>query len=282
MTTEELIDYTRKAIELDDVKFNIISDNKHVHSWGVEVIVNNVIITLNAISKEDDMETRIKLSFKNDRFLNNGKVFNIPIKNQTIDYSVFEELTNLINKKMMRTEDDVANELKSMFRGNIINNILNEVCRYQGNLSFSTPWNFPLAEWAFKQCEGNGFFDTPEKKADIDAKAEIASQVNVTMKELADAYMSQTENDNSAEVFEKFQSLSREVVNTNLSDLRKVDEKKYFNGERYTVFVLYEINKKEMFKYMKKQAKTQKYVDKKTEKLIEDLIDQELSKIDNE
>jgi len=121
-----------------------------------------------------------------------------------------------------------------------------------------------------------------EKKADIDAKAEIASQVNVTMKELADAYMSQTENDNSAEVFEKFQSLSREVVNTNLSDLRKVDEEKYFNGERYTVFVLYEINKKEMFKYMKKQAKTQKYVDKKTEKLIEDLIDQELSKIDNE
>ena len=46
-------------------------------------------------------------------------------------------------------------------------NILNEVCRYQGNLSFSTPWNFPLAEWAFKQCEGNGFFDTPKKKADI-------------------------------------------------------------------------------------------------------------------
>jgi len=119
-----------------------------------------------------------------------------------------------------------------------------------------------------------------EKKADIDAKSDIASQVNVTMKELADAYMSQTENDNSAEVFEKFQSLSREVVNTNLSDLRKVDQKKYFNEERYTVFVLYEINKKQMFKYMKKQAKTQKYVDKKTEKLIEDIIDEELSKID--
>ena len=45
--------------------------------------------------------------------------------------------------------------------------ILNEVCRYQGNLSFSTPYNFPFANWAFSQCEGNGFFDTPEKKADI-------------------------------------------------------------------------------------------------------------------
>lgn len=46
-------------------------------------------------------------------------------------------------------------------------NILDEVCKYQGNLRFSTPHNFPLAHWAFKQCEGNGFFDTPEKKADI-------------------------------------------------------------------------------------------------------------------
>ena len=45
--------------------------------------------------------------------------------------------------------------------------ILNEICRYQGNLSFSTPHNFPFANWAFAQCEGNGFFDTPDKKADI-------------------------------------------------------------------------------------------------------------------
>ncbi|MCT4624207.1 MAG: hypothetical protein N4A46_11335 [Schleiferiaceae bacterium] len=119
-----------------------------------------------------------------------------------------------------------------------------------------------------------------EKKADIDAKAELASQVNVTMKELADAYLLQNENNNSAEVYEKFQSLSREVVNTNLADVRKVDQKKYFNGERYTVFVLYEINKKSMFKYMKKQAKTQKYVDKKTLSTIEDIIEKEISKVD--
>jgi len=45
--------------------------------------------------------------------------------------------------------------------------ILNEICRYQGNLSFSTPHNFPVADWAFAQCEGNGFFDNEQKKADI-------------------------------------------------------------------------------------------------------------------
>ena len=46
-------------------------------------------------------------------------------------------------------------------------NILDEVCKYQGNLRFSTPHNFPFANWVFAQCEGNGFFNTPEKKADI-------------------------------------------------------------------------------------------------------------------
>jgi len=45
--------------------------------------------------------------------------------------------------------------------------ILNEICRYQGNLSFSTPHNYPFAEWAFAQCEGNGFFVDKQKKADI-------------------------------------------------------------------------------------------------------------------
>ena len=120
-----------------------------------------------------------------------------------------------------------------------------------------------------------------EKKADIDAKAELAGQVNIMMKEVADAYMGQSENAEAGEVYEKFQSLSREVVNTELSDLRKVDQKKYYDGERFTVFVHYEIKKKDMFKYMKKQAKTQNYVNKKTEKLIEDLIDKQLEELED-
>ena len=121
-----------------------------------------------------------------------------------------------------------------------------------------------------------------EKKADMDAKAELAGQVDITMKEVADAYMGQSENANSGEVYEKFQSLSREVVSTQLVDLRKVDQKKYFNGEDYTVFVLYEIKKKDMFNYMKKQAKTQKYVDKKTKDLIEDMIEKQLKELDDQ
>lgn len=123
MTKQELIDATRKAIELDDVKFNIISIDTP-QSWGVEIIINNIVIILNAIIQDDDPETSIKLAYKNDRFLNSGKVFNIPVKNETIEYSLYTELVNTINKKIMRTEDSVLQELKSLFRENTITNIL--------------------------------------------------------------------------------------------------------------------------------------------------------------
>ncbi len=130
MTKQELIDATRKAIELDNVKFNIISGDKHVHSWGVEVIINNVVIILNSVMREDaDPDASIRLAYKSDKCLNNGDVFNIPVKNETIEYSLYEELVNKINKKLLRllrTEDDVAQELKSLFREDLITNILEE------------------------------------------------------------------------------------------------------------------------------------------------------------
>lgn len=62
-------------------------------------------------------------------------------------------------------------------------------------------------------------------KADIDAKAQLAGQVNTTMKQVADQYLGQTENENAADVADKFQSLVRQVMNTDIADLRKMDEK---------------------------------------------------------
>ena len=108
----------------------------------------------------------------------------------------------------------------------------------------------------------------------------MASQVESTMKGIADEYMSQSETSSAGEVYEKFQSLTREVMNTTMVDLRKVDQKKYIKDDVYTVFVLYEIKKKDMFNFMKKQAKTQKYVDKKTKDLIEKMIEDELKELE--
>jgi hypothetical protein len=119
-------------------------------------------------------------------------------------------------------------------------------------------------------------------KADIEAKAQLAGQVNTTMKQVADQYLGQTENERAADVADKFQSLVRQVMNTDLADLRKTGEKKYFDNKdnKYTVFIAYEIKKNAMFRYMKKQAKVDQTVDERQREVIEKIIDEELKKAD--
>jgi hypothetical protein len=121
-------------------------------------------------------------------------------------------------------------------------------------------------------------------KADIEAKSQLGGQVNTTMKEVTDQYLGQTENENAADVADKFQSLVREVMNTDLADLRKIGEKKYFDAKdnKYTVFIAYEIKKNAMFRYLKKQAKTDQTVDERQRAVIEKIIDEELEKAEAE
>jgi len=121
-------------------------------------------------------------------------------------------------------------------------------------------------------------------KADIDAKAQLAGQVNITMKQVADQYLGQTENQNAADVADKFQSLVRQVMNTDISDLRKMDEKKYFNKKEneYTVFIAYEIKKNAMLRFMKKQAKVDQKIDERQRVVIEKILDEELAKTEDD
>jgi len=119
-------------------------------------------------------------------------------------------------------------------------------------------------------------------KADIEAKAVLAAQVNTTMKQVTDQYLQQKENERAADVSDKFESLVREVVNTNIADLRKTGEKKYFSKKenKYTVFIAYEIKKNAMFRYLKKQAKTNQKIDERQQEVIQKVLDQELKKAD--
>jgi len=121
-------------------------------------------------------------------------------------------------------------------------------------------------------------------KADIDAKAMLAGQVNTTMKQVADQYLGQTENANAADVADKFQSLVRQVMNTDIADLRKIGEQKYFNEKenKYTVFIAYEIKKNAMLRFMKKQAKVDKSIDERQRAIIEKIIDEEIERTEAE
>jgi hypothetical protein len=121
-------------------------------------------------------------------------------------------------------------------------------------------------------------------KADIDAKAQLAGQVNTTMKQVADQYLGQTENENAADVADKFQSLIRQVMNTEIADLRKMDEKKYYDKKtkEYTVFIAYEIKKNAMLRFMKKQARVDQKIDERQRAVIEKIIDEELAKAEDD
>lgn len=119
-------------------------------------------------------------------------------------------------------------------------------------------------------------------KADIEAKAQLAGQMNTTMKQVTDQYLGQTQKDQNADVDDKFQSLVRQVMNTNIADLRKIGQEKYHDNttDKYTVFVAYEIKKNAMFSFLKKQAQTDKTIDEKQQQLIQKILDEELKKTD--
>jgi hypothetical protein len=119
-------------------------------------------------------------------------------------------------------------------------------------------------------------------KADLDAKNQLAGQVNTNMKAVTDQYLGQTENANAADVADKFQTLVREVMNTEIADLRKVGEETYFNEttKEYTHYTVYEIKKNAMFRFMKKQARTENKVDELTLKTIDEILDKEIEKAD--
>jgi hypothetical protein len=117
-------------------------------------------------------------------------------------------------------------------------------------------------------------------KANSEAKSQLASQVNTTIKQVTDQYLGQSENERAADVADKFQSLAREVMNTDLADMRKIGQEKYYDKKSnvYTVFVAYEIKKNAMFRFMKKQAKTDQKIDERQEEVIQKILDEELKK----
>lgn len=115
-------------------------------------------------------------------------------------------------------------------------------------------------------------------RADIEAKAQLAGQVNTTMKQVADQYLGQTGNEQATDVADKFQSLVRQVMNTNIADLRKIGEEKFFNQKenRYTVFIAYEIRKNAMFRFMKRQARLDNAINERQLELIDKILDEQI------
>lgn len=98
-----------------------------------------------------------------------------------------------------------------------------------------------------------------QSKADMNARTQLAAMVDVTIKEVADEYLKDTELTDKSQVMSQFQSFSRQVMNTRIADVRKLDEKTYYKQEsnEYTVFSAYEIHKNSMYDMLQEQIEMQ-------------------------
>lgn len=120
-----------------------------------------------------------------------------------------------------------------------------------------------------------------KNKADLQAKKELAQQVETNIKVVTDQYLHENETASGSEINDKFQTLIREVTNTQIAELRKIGEEKYLNSEgKYTVYLAYEIKKNEMYRTMKRQAKLDSKLTEAQRKAIEDILDEEIKKVE--
>lgn len=89
---------------------------------------------------------------------------------------------------------------------------------------------------------------TAKKIAFQNARAEMAGNINATVKRVTDQYTNQRTVGNAQEFENKFEELSREVVNQEMSNVKEIGEKIFKEPDgSYTYWIAIEANKKEVF-----------------------------------
>jgi hypothetical protein len=89
---------------------------------------------------------------------------------------------------------------------------------------------------------------TAKKIAFQNAKSEMASNINATMKRVTDQYTNQRTIGNAQEFENKFEELAREVVNMQMSNVREIGEKIFKEPDgAYSYWIAIEASKKEVF-----------------------------------
>lgn len=90
---------------------------------------------------------------------------------------------------------------------------------------------------------------TAKKIAMQNAKAELAGNIQSTMKRVTDQYTNQRSVANKQEYENKFEEMSREVVNMSLTDVRIIGEKPFVNPDNsYSYWVAIEASKETVLK----------------------------------
>lgn len=113
-------------------------------------------------------------------------------------------------------------------------------------------------------CSGPGYFTNGEvfransvgesidlsvskRKAMANARSQLAASIQTTVKAVTDNYVNSSENNNSEQIEERFESLNREVVSQELRGLRKICERHFRTGDgKYKTYVAIELSAQEL------------------------------------
>ena len=125
--------------------------------------------------------------------------------------------------------------------------------------------------------------ETSRSKAMLLAKQRLASSVETNMKSVAENYAGErTAGETTADFNARFQSLTREVLNTVLVDASVFDQKTYQKQDKnYISYVAMEARKKTIYAKIKERATLQKSLSEKDKAEISKMIDKAIVDLDD-
>ncbi|MFA6259947.1 MAG: hypothetical protein WC760_00625 [Bacteroidia bacterium] len=125
--------------------------------------------------------------------------------------------------------------------------------------------------------------ETSKDKALLSAKQRLAAGVQTQIKQVSENYKGERQADETIGDFnERFQQLTREVMNQILVEIQTIDERVFQNGQRnYVTWVALEARKKTIYNKLKEQAKLRQSLSDKDKATIEKMIDQAIADLDD-
>jgi hypothetical protein len=121
------------------------------------------------------------------------------------------------------------------------------------------------------------------RKASLDANAMLAASVNRTIKTVSDRYTQDITVGDASEFAEKFEDMTRSVVNQELNNVSTVCNKTFQKEGKYSVYVAVEVAKDEMLNNIADKISKDDRLKLDYDKMkFENIFNEEMSKLENE
>ena len=124
---------------------------------------------------------------------------------------------------------------------------------------------------------------TAKNKASIDANSNLAASINRTIKTVTDRYTNDKQIGAGSEFEQKFEQLTRDVVNQELNNVATVCSKTFQKDGKYTIYMAVEVAKDELLNNIKdKISKDQKLQLDYDKQKFENVFNEEMNKLAGE